>query len=136
MDNKEPQGYEYEWNMARFDFERIHILLCNIDELITNLRVKPRLEEIEMLYSCLRTLFSNLQGAFIPTVRADLKSRLERINKALIEMKKKSRPSLNQSLLNEFDDLHEQLMFARESAGLGVPRRLRLGAKEKLQNVV
>jgi len=129
-------GFEYEWNMARYNFERYNFLQQQIDLFITNVRIDPRIDEIKVLYSCLMTLFNNLHAAFIPQVREKIDTNLKKIHAEIIAISQQPRPTLDYKLVYLFDDVHRDLTFAMEQVGLGVPRRKRLGSKEKLSNVV
>lgn len=113
-----------EWNMAAWDFERIHTILCAIDEFAIRLGqqdanfIRPFFNSLCVLYRNMKPLLSSDKQTEIDNKMVILSKAVDGAMSVVSRAKtgKKIFPTKVNEDLNKF---HEELLILRQGVGLG-----------------
>lgn len=137
-------GQQSEWHSSLQEFERIDIILKNIDEHVFRIHQRDN-SAIEGYYACLRTFWKNIEPIVdAPPIRKDILDRFGRvetkINLWLEDRDEIRKKQFQRDIVKDLDALHAELLHRRQTLGMGVKtyRKLseRTAVRRKMREIM
>jgi len=133
IDKKDFINFETEFNQGQQDFQRLHILLLNLDRICTSVIQRER-TSMYPFYSLLKTLKININSFLKPTERTMIEDMFVPADTAFSD--DKIDEDEVKAMAKQLPMIYQELLHLRQQHKIGIPFKVHRTAQQKLREAL